>query len=151
MKLKWDWRGEDKFYASVLKFERRITERSGEFVKFAAEWLVSDIRTHWSMKSPSTAGHPPAVDTGNLDSSVKADGTGRTGGRFASTPDATRWYVRIDTANGADPQGRGGYSQALEKGATLNNGSTLLPRPFMKPAVERLKAVYPDLAKRIIK
>lgn len=143
MKLNVEWRGEDELYRNVTKFERSVEDSTGEFLKIAAEWLVNDIRSNWSSRSPSSRGSAPAVVSGNLDSSVIAEKTGRSsGGQFASTADATSWFVRVDTAKGSDPQGRGGYAKVLEDE---------LKRPFFNPAVERLKAVYEDLAKRTIK
>lgn len=142
-----DWRGEEQFYKNVFKLEKRITDNTSDFVRFAARWLEMDIRTNWSMKSPSAAGKPPAVDTGNLDSSVIAEPQGRqSGGRFGTDTDSIAWYVRIDTSQGDNPDGRGGYSQALETGTYR-----MAARPFMRPAIDRLKGIFPDMAHREIR
>lgn len=136
-------RGEKDFYKALIRIERNVEHSTGEFLRITAEWLKNDIRSHWSTRSPSSYGATPAVVSGNLDSSVTVEKQGRSsGGQFASSKSAQSWYVRVDTANGLDPQGRGGYGQVLE--FDLN-------RPFMRPAIERLEAVYEDLAKRYIK
>ena len=139
------WRGEDELYKNVFKLEKRITDNTSDFVRFAARWLEMDIRTNWSSKSPSSAGKPPAIDTGNLDKSVKAEPQGRqSGGRFGTDTDSIAWYVRIDTSEGNGKS----YSQALEDGVPSIN---LLPRPYMRPAIDRLKTIFPDMAHREIR
>jgi hypothetical protein len=148
------WRGEQDLYKNLIKFERRVTDNTSDFVRFAARWLEMDIRTHWSMKKPSDAGNPPAMDTGNLDSAVRAEPQGRDlGGRFGTDTDSMAWYVRVDTANGEHPENwygtdRGGYGQALENGVPSRN---LKPRPFMKPAIDRLRQTFPEMALREIR
>lgn len=136
-------RGKKRLYSSLVRIERNVARTTGEFLKHAAEWLRNDIRSHWSTRSPSGVGNSPAVVTGNLDSAIFVEQTGRTsGGQFATNDNAMTWFVRVDTARGINPDGRGGYSQALEYD---------LNRPFMQPAVDRLKSVYERLAKRYIK
>lgn len=82
--------------------------------------------------------------TGNLDSSILVEEQGRNaGGRFGGA-DAFYRYIRIDTSQGDDPQGRGGYSQALED-------ESYLDRPFVEPAMDRLSDIFPEMAKRKIK
>jgi HK97 gp10 family phage protein len=135
------WRGQRELYKSLVRIERNVEDSSKEFVRVAAEWLVNDIRSSWSGASPYNPGQPPAVDTGNLDKNVTSESQGRgEGGRFSK--DVIAWFVRIDTAKG---NGKG-YSQALETGT-----SKMEARPFIMPAVDRLEAVYGELAKRNIR
>jgi hypothetical protein len=140
------WKGEDELYRNLFRFERRTLDKTGDFVRFAARWLEMDIRTNWSMKSPSDAGKAPAVDTGNLDSSVLAEPIGREGGRFARDVDTMAYYVRVDTSKGDNPDGRGGYSQALEEGT-----NRMAARPFMRPAIDRLRLAFEPMAHREIR
>lgn len=142
MRVTTQWRGEKELYRNLTRIERNVEESTGEFLRDAAQWLVNDIRSNWSARSPSSRGNPPAVVTGNLDSSVVAESTGRDGGgRFSNTVSAIRWYVRVDTSKGVDPRNRGGYGGVLENA---------LNRPYFAPAVERLEAIYETLAKRYI-
>ncbi len=139
--IKAQWRGVNKLYKSLIRIEKRVDETSFEFLVYVAEWLRNDIRWRWSSSSPSSIGSPPAILTGNLDSSIKVARQGRTsGGQFASTSDAKKLFIVIDTEAGDNPLGRGQYSGVLE-----------LDRPFMQPAVRRLEGVYSSLAKRKIK
>ena len=144
-----DWRGEEDFYKSVYKLEKRYLDNTSDFVRFAARWLEMDIRTSWSPKSPSSPHKAPAVDTGNLNASVKAEPQGRqSGGRFGTDTDSISWYVRVDTASGNGKS----YSQALEEGVPVNNwGFEMKPRPFMRPAIDRLKGIFPEMAHREIR
>lgn len=133
-----DWRGEEEFYRSLFRLERKVEEQSSELVTFAANWLVNDIRTSWSPTAQTQgSGNPPAIKTGNLDSSVIAEQGRDVLGRFAAAR-----VVRVDTEAGMNPQGRGNYAQVLEFKYDL---------PFFQPAVDRLEAVYPSLAKRFIR
>jgi hypothetical protein len=116
------------------RLEARLPGRLESSVREAAEALAADIRSNWSASSPSSPGNPPAIDTGNLDSAVRAEPTGRDVlGRFARTSDAAVWFVRIATSEGDDPRNRGEYGTILEYG---------LNRPFVEPAVDRLAGVY---------
>lgn len=124
------------------KIERDIEGNTLDALQEAAEALVTDIRANWSDTSPSTPGNPPAIKTGNLDGSVKANRQGRgEGGRFASSKNVKYWYVTIDTSEGPDPRNRGQYAGILEDSRD---------RPFVAPALARLSGVYTGFFKRII-
>jgi hypothetical protein len=141
------WRGEQDLYKSLIRIERKLNEKTSDFLKFSAEWLKNDIRSHWSSRSPSAPNSAPAVVSGNLDSSIFVEQQGRSlGGQFSSG--AMTWFVRVDTAKGSNPRNRGGYSQALEFGVPSHNQR---PRPFMQPAIDRLKQNFESLAKSKIK
>jgi hypothetical protein len=89
----------------------------------SAESIVNRIRYNWSPSPPSDAGNPPAVVTGNLDGSIRADNTGRdTAGQFAKGADIVSWFIRVNAE----------YAAALEYGFAARN---LAPRPFIAPAV----------------
>lgn len=132
------WKGEEELYRSLVRIERQVEAESSELVTFAAEWLVNDIRSSWSpMQQTAGSGNPPAIKTGNLDSSVIAEQGRDVLGRFAAAR-----VVRVDTEAGMQPNNRGNYAQALEFGYNL---------PFFEPAKERLMQIYPTLAKRFIR
>lgn len=137
------WRGEEDLYRSLVRIERSVDSGSGELVRFAAEWLVNDIRSNWSNSQQTVgSGNPPAIKTGNLDSAVIADRGRDVMGRFATADNVKVAFVRVDTAAGVQPDNRGNYAQVLEFEYNL---------PFVQPAVQRLEAVYPDLGKRFIR
>lgn len=134
VRIKRDLRGLDKM-------ERDVPPRVNAAVKGAAEALAQDIMDNWSPNSPSPEGQPPAIKTGNLDSSVKVEPTGRDEqGRFATTADAKVWFVQIKTSEGDDPQGRGEYAGIVEE---KNN------RPYVEPAIARVRAVFSHFFRRI--
>jgi len=127
------------------RLEREMPQRVGAALRDAAEAFKSDIRDNWSGNSPSAWGEAPAVVTGNLDSAISVEQTGRDVlGRFSRTPDAQAWFVRVDTAKGDNPMDRGDYATVLEDPAQLN-------RPFIDPAVKRMEGVYPFFFKSIFK
>lgn len=114
----------------LIKLERNVKKHTAEATREAAETLKRDIRDNWSAVRPSMRGNPPAIKTGNLDSSIIVEEQSRTAlGRFAGK-EGIAHFVRIDTEQGDDPQDRGQYAVVLERG---------YDRPFVKPAVERLK------------
>lgn len=89
----------------------------------SSESIVNRIRYNWSSSPPSDAGNPPAVVTGNLDGSIKADNTGRSSaGTFAKGADIVSWFIQVKAE----------YASALEYGYAARN---LAPRPFVAPAV----------------
>lgn len=70
----------------------------------------------------SAPGDPPAVDTGNLRGSISWEWVGKN----------ARVGTPVD------------YAPGLELG-TLGHGGHIAPRPFMRPSVERLKALVPQI------
>lgn len=140
------WRGEKQFYRALIRIERNVTTSTEEFGQMAAEWLANDIRSSWSLTSPSSPGDPPAKVTWNLDSSVQTNFQGRDlSGRFTGKDQRVLWFVSVDTTEGIQPGNRGGYAQALEMGT-----DRMRARPFMMPAIERLSATFGVMAKRTI-
>lgn len=139
--IKVSLRGKKQLFSQLVRMERNVRISSNEFTRDAAEWLKNDIQSHWSSRSPSAKGSPPAVVTGNLDSSILVEKTGRgVGGRFAGK-DSIYHYLKIDTTKGIAPSEQG-YSRVLEEG---------YDRMFLEPALDRLGGEIPSLAKRTIK
>jgi len=127
------------------RVERELPKRVNASLKEAAEALKEDIRTHWSASAPSDYGNPPAIVTGNLDSSISVEKTGRDErGRFSAPKEAEVWFVRIDTSKGDNPMGREGYEQVLENPEQLN-------RPFVEPAIKRMEGTFPFFFRSIFK
>jgi len=117
-----------------------MKKKSEGLTRKGAEALRKDIRDNWSSHSPSPLHSPPAVVTGNLDSSVIVEKVGRDIlGRYADRKNTSVHFVHINTEDGKNPGSRGNYAEALEK---------KYQRPFIEPAVERLRADFPRLAKR---
>lgn len=130
-------------FRSMIRIEAKAKERAAEITSNAADMLVADIKSNWSSQAPSAVGNPPAVVTGNLNSSVKVDDQGRDlKGRFAGGDDVVVRFVRVDTSEGDNPQGRGNYAHILEDKLT---------RPFMEPAIVRLAQLYPAMFRRLLK
>ena len=146
------WRGDTnpKKWSGLIKLENRVEKGSTEFVKRAGEWLVNDIRKSWSSPSPSAPNTSPAIDSGNLDDAIEnalADGRYRDdGGKFASSSSAKTFTFQFAAQNGQGYHGRGEYIQALEYGRV---GAE--PRPFVDPAMQRLKRAFPSLARQYIR
>jgi hypothetical protein len=139
--------GEENFYRSLIRIERRVEEQSHEFLDEMADWIISDIREHWSTQSPSAGGMPPAIDTGNLDSSLTTEQQYRSAvGQFAARSEAAKVFIRINTEEGDNPADRGNYAQALEEGTYK-----MQARPFLEPALDRARDIMPTIAKRNIK
>lgn len=136
---------------SVIKFTGKVESRTAELIAEVAEAIVADIRSSWSGSSPSAKGHAPAVVTGNLDTSIFVERTGRdVMGRFARDDKASLRFIRIDTTRGQSPtyttrggvqKSRGQYGMALEDPAYLN-------RPYLAPALDRAVAHLPMMAVR---
>lgn len=118
--------------------ERNLMPRLGNALNDAADAFIADIRDNWSDSSPSSPNTAPAVDSGNLDSAIFKDPSGRDVlGRFTSRDNAQVVFVRVDTTQGQYYHGRGAYEDFVEEGT-----SSMEPRPYWEPAVERAQAVY---------
>lgn len=128
----------------MVRVTENIDAQTKAGVQAAADALVADIKSNWSATSPSTWGEAPAKDTKNLDSSIKVDEQKRdTSGRFSA--DAHVLFVRMDTSQGDNPNGRGNYAQALEDPDYIYN------RPFIQPAIDRMEGLFPEIMKRMYK
>jgi HK97 gp10 family phage protein len=138
-----DLRGEEQLYRTTYRLEKMVQDTSAGFVRKMGEYLIQDIKEHWSPQSPSDAGDPPAKDTKNLDSSLMMETSGRDQlGRFANSDNAKYAFVRVDTSRGSNPNGRGNYAQALETGTQYMSA-----RPFLEPALDRLSTIFSREAK----
>lgn len=117
-----NWRLQAQITDKLLKNTNNVLEDT-------AKWIKNDIRSNWTAIAPSSPGEPPAIRTGNLDSSVQVEKQGRDiFGKFTSRENAQTWVVTIDTERGCCPNKRGQYGAVLE---------LLLSRPFLEPAIDR--------------
>lgn len=113
--------------SGMNRIDGKLGANAQAAVNAAAEYLIADINSHWSPEIPSIRGEAPAVRTGRLKRSVRTkEGTPRISfrsgsGRFSSLADAYTAEVVY-----AAP-----YAGTLETGR--------LERPFVAPAVERVK------------
>lgn len=137
--------GEENFYRSCMRIERKVEEQSADFLDEMGEFIVSTIRDNWwpTSPSPKEGGTTPAKKTGNLDESIRTDTDYRKGGQFSSRDAANRLYVRFNTEDGSKNNGRGNYAEALETGTYK-----MAARPFLAPALERAKDIAPYIAQR---
>jgi hypothetical protein len=119
-------------FTILTAIDRNADDAAYESVLEVAEFLVNDIRSHWSGSSPSPVGAPPGVDFGFLDEGVKVDDQGRTGGKFST--DAQTAFVRIDTSE----SGRQ-YADAVQ---------THSKRPYFEPALDRTGQQFPSHMKK---
>lgn len=125
----------------VDRVEREMQRKLQEAMNNAAETVANDIRSNWTKPGPSSPGQAPGVLTGNLDSSVRTTSDGRDAqGRFAPKNMPHR-FVRINTAEGDNPLGRGDYATVLED---------KLNRPYVQPAIDRVSRIFPYIIKRTI-
>lgn len=99
-----------------------MESRLSAAVRNSAEWIVNDVKSHWSPESPSLRGNAPAKVTGTLERSARIYMRGN-GGRFTSSVDAVQAEIRFLAP----------YSGVLETGK--------LDRPFLVPAVLRAEKV----------
>lgn len=138
------FRGEKEMYRTTAALEDHVEAGSEKFAKEGAETLAAYIQAHWSASSPSPVGAAPAVETGNLDSSIIVRSGSRSvrSGRFASKNSV--WSVTADTQDGS-VQGKTkyNYAQALEDTSYHN-------RPFFIPAVEAVAVELPEIARKNI-
>lgn len=128
---------------------KKLSDNAEAASEQLAHALVNDVRAHWSRSSPSSPGRPPASDpptatTGNLDKSGRVERRGE-GGRFVGAGGNATYSVRWNAIEGGQNNKRGDYAPALEFG---NEDTNLLPRPFLRPAIKRLRPVAIDLFKR---
>jgi hypothetical protein len=128
--------------SGIDRAERKMAAWADNGVHAAAEALKEEIRNGWSPVSPSSEGQPPAILTGNLDSSIFVERQGRDIlGRFAGR-DAQVWFVRIDTERGENPLGRGQYAEVLDDEEQMN-------RPFVDRAMDRTAQNFPIFFRKL--
>lgn len=135
------FRGEDKFFRTLTAIEHQVEDGAAEGAKEAAEAIATFIKSHWSPNSPSNKGDPPAIDTGNLDSSILVAPSTRSlrSGRFAKK--GTVWEVTANTQDGqVEHKTKYNYTQALEDPSHTD-------RPFFAAAVETVAQDYPQYIK----
>lgn len=123
--------------ASFTKREQDTVRRIQKTTRELSEEIVSHVRGHWSGKSPASAGRPPAVVSGNLDSSsyiLDRDATGR----FTSSKNAVASTVIWDARRGDNYHGRGEYAAVQEYGLD----GLKAPHPFLQPAIDAVSSMY---------
>ena len=141
--LTFKWKGLKDLNKGLVRVESQVDKGAVKFATEAIKWLQKDIRGNWSRRSPSSKGNAPAMQTTNLDSAI-ANGMGQgrdLGGKFAKQKDIKVMFLTINTDLGDRVGGRHNYAQELEKD---------MDRPFVAPAVKRLKAEGQFLAERFI-
>lgn len=101
----------------------RLETLASELETILAETAVTDIAAHWSVNSPASPDNPPAIVTGNLAASVQVI-EGKSGLMVGSSLE---------------------YAAALEYGT-----ADMPPRPWLRPAIERIRAQLLELAQQTI-
>lgn len=122
------WKGIDDLKDVTVLLEKRVFDQAAGATDEAAETAVKDIRSSWSASSPSSPGNPPAVVTGALDASVSSEQKLASGNTVATE-------IKAEA-------GHAGYNEF--------GTSKMAARPFMQPAVNRLRHTFPIIAKRRI-
>lgn len=108
----------------MVKLGREAEDRADKLLGKLAFDLEGDIKTHFSRKSPSDPGDPPGVVTGALKNSITSQHVAR-----------GHWMV----------------GDGVEYGYWLEYGTARMkPRPFMRPAVERIVKKLVDVFKAIV-
>ncbi len=106
------------------RFEQRLTGLADELALQLADAVAAEIQAGWSAQSPSAPEEAPAVVSGHLAGSITiespAGGTARVGSNAA-------------------------YAPLLEFGT-----EDLAARPWLRPAMERVRGQILQLARRII-
>lgn len=99
-------------------------DKADKAAKIAAELIVNDIRGSWSGSSPSSPGSAPAVVTGELDASIRAE----------------------KVSGGNNPtysiEASAGHAGYLEKGTRH-----MAKRPYIYPAMRRMRNKLRDVFK----
>lgn len=134
-------------YRTMARVTSRIENGVFQGASETADMVIADIQSGWSTSRQSIgSGNPPAMDTGNLDSSIRKEDQGRDAlGHFDKKgDDAKAYYIHIDTEEGNNPNGRGNYAMALED-------PDYYDLPFISPALERAFGVYTSNIKRFIR
>lgn len=134
--------------------EQKLLTKAGIFAKDIAEAHIEDARANWSSYPPSTPGRPPAMRSGNLDSSpyieYRAGGAlfTRMFSNVASNPeDFPIAIVNWDTTKGSyEPENKRGYAGYLETGTVK-----MKRRPFVRASLRRIRELMKAEAKRILK
>ena len=141
---------------NTSRLEEEVIRSISNLIFEAADYLIAYIRESWSGLYPpaSTPGYPPAIRSGNLDTTVeKSMGYARDRyGRFAERGKATQVRISIDTVRGGgqrmqDKEISGkhrDYAYYLELGTR-----PMQPRPFLDPAAEHLAIKFPQLAGKV--
>lgn len=112
-------------------YKQKLDENSREAMNEVAELLVDDIKANWSGYYPpaSEPGEAPAIRTGTLDLSVMPTDLSDDGGHLSINVRASAPY--------ADFLEYGTYKMAA--------------RPFMRPAVQRIKEQFGAVLARVVK
>jgi hypothetical protein len=141
MRIRAVLKGEEAFYRASIRVEREIEDQIEGGVRKAANLIVEHIKDNWSPSKPSEPFARPAVDTGNLESSIKVEHSARDlMGKYATAETAKVSIIQVNTADGYNPRKRGNYAVALEEGTDV-----MLSRPFLQPSVDWARNFYTDL------
>lgn len=111
--------------------KQSITMSSGKY----REYPGRKEHPHWS----SPPGSPPNSDTGNLAGSIGHRMVGRTKAEIAAG------------MKGAETSADVKYAVALELGWTSKGGNTVPPRPFMEPALMKVKPAFVKAIGQVLK
>jgi hypothetical protein len=104
--------------SKLEQLDRDAPGRAGQIIQKIAQDVEADIVLSFNSRSPSPAGEPPGVDTGNLKNSVQAN----------ATLDPLTWVLDVGAF----------YAVMLEYG-TLR----MAARPFVRPALDRVPGRLP--------
>lgn len=132
-----------KDFKRLDRIDKKMHWQTEQKLYDVARALIQDVNSHWSSKSPAAKGMPPAKVTGNLEGSAKISSSSRNPrGQFTSgQKDKPTVFVLWDTRKGPRPMGRGNYASKLE---------FIQDHPFVQPAVERMRATFPDFLGGIV-
>lgn len=109
----------------LQQLERKLPGSVNKLNRELAFELEADIKTHFSSSSPSAPGQPPGIDTGNLRNSIQV-----------RPYMGAIWRVWVDAA----------YGKPLEYGT-----ARMAARPFVRPAVMRVRKLIPARYRALIK
>ena len=153
--IKWR-KGEDpkKLLDNISIFEKDTIKQVSYMIFDAADSLINNIVKSWSGHYPpaSSPGFPPAIRSENLNDTVEnSKGYARdVYGRFAERGKATTIVITIDTSRGGGERRMHSNKENREYAYFLEEGtSNHAPRPFIVPAVEKVKNEFPKLAHKI--
>jgi len=120
--------------ALIDKRAARDVEALGGLTRETCQLVVDIARSSWSVDSPASAGDPPGINSGNLDSAARVyerDLSGRFSGRGEAKVSSIIW----DTTKGSSYHGRGEYAAVQEYGLDGLNSA----HPFLAPAIAEVE------------
>ena len=148
IKFSWSKRHSPKnLKRNVDSTEKAIDTKIDKIIVETAEELIAIVRESWSSVAPSKPGDSPAVRTGNLDETVeKSRGYGRDAlGRFATKANRKSIRLTFDTRKGGGDRVRRGKGNRLYSGYLEEGTEKMAARPFLDPAVSKIKEKFPGI------